>query len=173
MLKFGNISEVNHASGLVRVELAEDGIVTKPLSYVRPATRDSKYYAPPVVGEHVAVHMDADCVDGVVLGAIYAPNVDAPGATPGLHLVSFADGGTVDYDETTGTMTVSKGPVSVVINGNNVTIEKGGDSLGRILSDLIDQLAVETHTSPNGPTSPPINSAAYTAIKTRLNLFLG
>jgi phage baseplate assembly protein V len=173
MLRFGNIAEVNHATGLVRVELPEDAIVTSWLSYVWPATRASRSYSPPVVGESVAVLLDEYATDGVVLGAIYAAEVDTPGADPGQHFTTFADGGRVEYDENTGRLTVNKGSVNVLVDGAKITISKGGESLGGILSDLIDQLAIETHTAPSGPTTPPLNAAAYTAIKTRLTQFLG
>lgn len=53
-------------------------------------------------------------------------------------------------------------------------ISRGGDSLAAVLTDLITQLSVltVTCTAPGSPSSPPINTAAITALQTRINSIL-
>lgn len=57
------------------------------------------------------------------------------------------------------------------IQSSGHAIEQGAESLKSILSDLISQLELLTVTcsAPGSPSSPPINVAALTAVKARLN----
>jgi hypothetical protein len=43
-----------------------------------------------------------------------------------------------------------------------------GDKLVDVMSEILDELATETHSHPMGPTGPPINAARYKAIKAKL-----
>jgi|TARA_B100000073_G_C23370824_1_gene426877 hypothetical protein len=47
-----------------------------------------------------------------------------------------------------------------------------GDTLLGLLEELCDALIAETHPTPVGPSGPPINSADYSSIKSRLKTFL-
>lgn len=56
-------------------------------------------------------------------------------------------------------------------DATGLKIERNGDSLAQILSDLITQIQAITVnvTAVGAPTGIPINNAAFTAIATRLN----
>ncbi len=43
-----------------------------------------------------------------------------------------------------------------------------GETTFKILTRLVDAILVETHQTPNGPSSPPINKATYQKIKSDL-----
>ena len=53
-----------------------------------------------------------------------------------------------------------------------VSIKTAAGSLFTNLDGELTQLIAETHVTPLGPTSPPINAPAYTAIKTNLGLVM-
>jgi hypothetical protein len=52
------------------------------------------------------------------------------------------------------------------------TMTRGGEGLKKILTDLISTINQLTVPTGVGPSGPPINLAAFTAISTRLNNFL-
>ena len=70
-------------------------------------------------------------------------------------------------------MTITVGASEMEISPTGFAVTKGGESLRTMISDLIDQLVLETHTvtAVGAPTGPPINLAAYQAIKARILLF--
>ncbi len=174
MLRFGTVTQQDHDKGLYRVNFPADNLVSYWLSPVHLVTRSAKVFAPLSIGEHVACFMDNDGVDGVILGAIYSTK-DVPQGTANKTFLDFGGSVSVTWNSSTDTLTVKNNSVEVEVTETKVTLKKGADSLGAVLSDLIDAMALETHISaaPGSPTTPPVNAAAYTAIKTRLNLFLG
>lgn len=72
MLKFGFISELDVAKGLVRVHFTDDDIVSSPLPVSVQASKEDKYSFPFAINEQVWCVMDANCEFGVVGGAIYS-----------------------------------------------------------------------------------------------------
>ncbi len=64
--------------------------------------------------------------------------------------------------------------VSYEIDNQGFLIKKGGEDLKSILNDLIQQiqLLTVTCTAPSTPSSVPINAAAFTGLKARLNTLL-
>ena len=47
-----------------------------------------------------------------------------------------------------------------------------GQTLIDILAEILTELAKETHPTPCGPSSPPVNAPAYNAIKAKLDTIL-
>ena len=174
MLRFGTICDTDYDSGLYRVELDDDRLVSYWLSPAHLTTRNARSFAPLAIGEHVACLFDEALEDGVILGAIYS-SVDKPEGSANRTFLDFLNKVSVEYDSSAGAFIFTNQSVTVTVASDKVTIERGADSLGAILSDLIDAMALETHTStaPGSPTTPPLNAASYLAIKTRLLQFLG
>ena len=172
MLRFGNIAAADHDKGLYRVEFTADELVSYWLSPVHLTTRAAKPVAPLSIGEHVACLVDEHCEDGVILGAIYSA-ADKPEGEAGRTFLDFLDNVSIEYNGKA--FVITNNFVEVTVSSSSVTIEKAGDSLGAVLSDLIDAMVLETHpvAAVGSPTSPPLNVAAYSAIKTRLLQFLG
>lgn len=69
---------------------------------------------------------------------------------------------------------IKAGTSTLKIDQDGHLIQKGVDSLGSVLSDLITQITLITVTSsaPGSPTSPPLNVAAITALNTRISQIL-
>lgn len=174
MLRFGTISDRDSDKGLFRVQFQDEDLVSYWLSPVQLATRSAKSFHPFAIGEHVACLLDPLTEDGVILGAIYS-KADTAGGTDTTSFIDFFNKIAVEYDATAAALRINNGSVQIEVTSSQVSITKGPESLGGILGDLIDQMALETHTcaAPGSPTTPPLNAAAYTAIKTRLQQLLG
>lgn len=169
-LKFGRVCDTDNPAGLVRVEFAADGITSHWLPVASANTGSTKASRPLDVNEQVVCVMDEHCEDGVVIGAIYS-EVDTPGAGAGndKYLLAFSDGATVIYDRAAHKLAVKISTTEFEVATNGFIVKRGGESLRKILVDLIDQILLETHPTSTGPSGPPINASAYSAIKTRLN----
>lgn len=172
VLKFGIINDTDAARQVARVLFGEDGITSDWLPYLVRGSLDTKEAYPLPVNTHVACLMDCHCEDGVILGAIYS-DVDTPdGGGVGVYRWHFEDGAEAEYTVGTNTFRFKTGDTEVILTPAGVTVQRAGETLKSLLSDLIDAILAETHTSSSGPTGPPINAAQYTAIKNRLvNLF--
>ena len=168
--KYGRVCEVNTATGMARVEFREDGIVSPWMPVVMPGVSGDRYFRMHDINELVACLLDDYCESGVILGGIYDRNNTPDGGN--VVRVEFSDGSTVEHDKTASALTVTTGTTEITVAAAGIEIKRGGESLKAILTDLISACELETHTSasPGSPTSPPLNVATYTAIKTRLSL---
>lgn len=167
MIRFGTISEIEPTTGKGRVYFEEDDLVTQPLPFIFPATKDDEYFILPDVGTSVATLMDGNAEDGVILGAIYNNKKPSQGAADRSY-VKFKDGTVIMYDRAGHKYTVTMDTVTYEISREGFAIKRGSETLKKILSDLLDQLAQEKHPTPSGVSGPPINAAAYVAIKERI-----
>ena len=170
IFKYGRISEVNTATGMVRVEFREDGIVSPWMPVVMPGVSGDRYFRMHAVNELVACLVDDHVESGIVLGGIYDRNNTPDGGN--VVRVEFSDGSLIEHDKTSSALTVTTGTTEITVAAAGIDIKRGGESLKAILTDLIAACETETHTSasPGSPTSPPLNVAVYTAIKSRLSL---
>lgn len=188
MLRFGKISEIDPAKGLARVQFDADDIVSGWLPFSVPASLDNKYMSLPDVNTQVWAIMDENAENGVIGGAIYSADVTPVDGGADITAVQFSDETRVQYDRASHTLTVDvsgivltidtaqikalAGAAEVTVKEAGITIKNENESLKTILTDLIDAILQETHPTGTGPSGPPINAAAYTAIKQRLpNLF--
>lgn len=173
MIRFGNISSIDAARARVRVQFADDGIVSHWLPVLVQGSRGNQYFHIFEVNEHVVCLMDEHSENGVVLGAIYDANNTPSGTGADIAQVQFADGAELKYDRSVSTLTITVGASEMEISPTGFAITKGGESLRTMVSDLIDQLVLETHTvtAVGSPTGPPLNLAAYQAIKARVLAF--
>jgi len=167
-LLFGIITETQPDKGLARVEFTEDGIITAPLPYLVQGSTDNKftYFLP--VGTQVACLMDSAVEDGLILGTFYNDEDLPDSGAVGVYRAKFSDGAEIEYNTEESRLSAKIGTTEIVVTPDGVTIKRGGESLKSILSDLIDTILQETHTTSTGPSGPPINATAYTAIKNRL-----
>jgi len=170
-LKYGNISSIDPAGVRARVQFDDDEIGSGWLPVVVPASGDTKYFRIFTVGEHVACLMDERCENGVILGAIYDQNNRQSDATAGLTRIDFGDGSVVEYDTATKVAKITVGTNSVEVSSAGFSISSAADSLKTIMTDLLTANETETHGTPAGPSTPPVNVAVYTAIKARIAAF--
>lgn len=168
MIRYGIISEIEPATGRVRVKFVEDELVTQPLPVIFPATSGDEFFILPDLNTQVAVLMDHNAEDGVVLGALYSANKKPSQGAADKAYVKFKDGTVIMYDRGTHKYTVTMGSVTYEISRDGFAIKRGTETLKKILSDLIDQIVAEKHPTPSGVSGPPINAAQFEAIKQRL-----
>lgn len=171
-LRFGIVDQVDYGKGLVRVRFIEDDDLLSPwMPVIQAKTMGDKFAVFPDEGEHVACTMTDNGDTGVVMGAIYSKSVTPDGSAKDKSRVKFSDGTTVEYDLEAHRLTVKIEETEFKISTDGYTVKTADESLKTVLSDLIDAILAETHTTgaPGSPTSPPINSATYTDIKSRLN----
>lgn len=169
MLRFGYISGVDAVKGLARVKFSDDKIVSDwlPVS-VRKSSNGSESF-PFDVNEHVWCMMDERSENGVIGGAIYSTAEQPAGGNKDKRREVFSDGTIFEYDRSAHTYTLTNGTVIYSISRTDgITIKKGGESLKKLISDLIDEINKITVTTYAGPSGTPINATLLTAIKTRL-----
>lgn len=169
MIRFGFVSEIDPELGKVRVNFPEDdNLVTQPLPVIFPATTGDEYFVLPDVNTQVAVLMDANAEDGVVLGAIYnAEKKPSQGAADKTY-IKFKDGTLIVYDRTAHKYTVTMDTVTFELSRAGFAMKRGDETLKKILSDLMEKVVAITVPTPSGTSGTPINSLEITAIKNRL-----
>lgn len=114
MLKYGIISSIDHAKGLVKVSFEEDQIVSGWLQILFGFTKSDQAYYMPAEGSHVACLMDENLENGAVVGSVYDQTNQPAGGASGLFFAKFADGSSVEFDKNTGEMVIkAKGKVTV------------------------------------------------------------
>lgn len=133
-LKFGTVSAVDEQTMRVRVRLPDlDNLRTDWLPVLtRKSLRDKDYWLPDV-GEHVAVLLDADGDDGVVLGAIFSEADAVPVVSRDKLQRRFDDGAVVEYDRAAhhylvdvpagGTITLRCGASTLVITNDDIRVD--------------------------------------------------
>jgi phage baseplate assembly protein V len=168
MIRYGFISEIEPTTGKVRVTFPEDDLVTAPLPVIFPATTGDEYFVLPDENTQVAVLMDANAEDGVVLGAIYSKDKKPSQGAADKAYVKFKDGTVIMYDRATHKYTVTMDTVTFELSRDGFKVKRGSETLKKILSDTLDKIIAQTHTTPSGVSGPPINAADFTAIKNRL-----
>ncbi|MBS1186678.1 MAG: phage baseplate assembly protein [Burkholderiaceae bacterium] len=107
-LKFGTVSAVDEETMRVRVRLPDlDNLRTDWLPVGVRKSKDDKDYWLPDIGEHVAVLLDGNGEDGVVLCAIYSEADAVPVKSRDKWHRRFKDGTTIEYDRSTHKLSIS------------------------------------------------------------------
>lgn len=118
MLRLGTVASVDVAQARCTVRLAEDA-VTGPLPWLARASTGLAVWAPPSVGEQVAVLCpDGELAAGLVLPGIYSTANPAPAETD-TYSLHFGDDALIRYDPETAELTISLpagGKVSITAN---------------------------------------------------------
>lgn len=136
MIRFGKINTADPEKGRYRVEFVEDDFITAPLPYITTNTLDNKSEHPLDVGEPVAVLMDENCEDGVILGAYNDKEHPPVFANQDKSGITYKDGTFIQYDRAAKKLTVScEGDIEVVKSSNikfacSGTVEFNGGSKG-------------------------------------------
>ncbi len=124
-LKFGTVSASR--PGFARVRLPDAGnLRTMWLPIAYPKTQDDECYWTYDPGEQVAVLLDAQGEDGVILGAVFSDADTPPVTSPDKFGVRFKDGAELEYDRATHTLTVRGGVQKVVVEvGATILLQAG------------------------------------------------
>jgi phage baseplate assembly protein V len=133
MLKFGIITD--YKKGFARVHFTDLEIVTDFLPILVKHSLNDKDSYPVEINEHVAVLMDSNMIDGVILGSIPS-DVDKPDENegPGIFRKLFQDGSLIEFNRQTGNLKAFvKGNIQakaegeiIAETGQNATIKAVG-----------------------------------------------
>ena len=196
-LEIGIVTQVDISAEAVtaRVSIAErGGIVSPPLYILQQGSKETKSLWLPAINEQVIFMRFEGGASGVILGSVYSAR-DTTAAelqSDTTRGVVFPDGSMAVWDdgkltvETTKDVIVTSaakvtvdasteikatvGTTEVKLTGSKIKIATAAGSLKGILDSILDAAIAETHTTPLGPTSPPINVASYVAAKVTVGL---
>lgn len=171
MIRFGTISSFDDSTGRARVKFDDDDTVSHVLNVIYPGTGTVKFMVSMTVGDHVAVLCGEDDVDSVIIGGFYPDSTTKPSVDSGGGIIKVGSS-EIKYDST-GEVVIKNGTAEVQVTSAGVVVKNGAESLKQVISDLIDQINLITVPTSGGPSGVPINAAAFSAIKVRLQTLLG
>ncbi|HCE6987353.1 TPA: phage baseplate assembly protein V [Pseudomonas aeruginosa] len=137
--------------GFARVRFDDvDGLVTAWLPVLHPKTFADQVVWTLDAGEHVGCILDEFMEDGCILGAIYSDADAPPVSSPDKFRLQFKDGGSVEYDRSSGAMNiVCKGVANLTADGD-VTVKAPSVTLDTPQTTCTGKLTVEGLLSYNG-----------------------
>ena len=108
MIRVAVVTSTNPSAGRVRVQLKDsDQMVSRELLVVQPKTAKDKYYWMPDVSEQVlCLFLPYGLEQGFVIGAVYSSEDTPPVQDQDKSHIAFKDGTFVEYDRSTGVLTV-------------------------------------------------------------------
>jgi phage baseplate assembly protein V len=110
--------------GFAKVRFAElDELVTHWLPVIHAKTQEDKFIWTLDAGEHVACLMDEHLEDGCIVGAIYSEADAPPVSSADKFRVQFKDGGSFEYDRSTGAMNVVSKSIATVRATTKVIVD--------------------------------------------------
>jgi len=186
MIARGVVTEIDRTKVQVRVKFVDTGMVSAPLQVLVPLAKDAKFFALPRIDEQVVCYMDDNYEDGVVLGAVYtetqtvsAPDDGSVGWVLGTNRYAayyktddnmLARVANSEVDVRNASAHMKTGGTELKTAATGLTIKTSTEDLKQILTDILTQLEILTVTcaAPGSPSTPPVNFAAFTAIKLRL-----
>lgn len=126
-LQFGLVSSVDYLSCRVKVSLEEfDGLETWWLKVPQRHTKATKSRPlMPEIGEQVAVLLQRDGVNGVVLGGIYSTAEPPPVTDENTHYLRFSDGTILTYDREAHALVADCVGSALVKTATKVTVQAG------------------------------------------------
>ncbi len=126
-LQFGLVSKLDYRSCRVKVRLDEfDGLETWWLKVPQRHTKATKSRPLlPEIGEQVAVLLQRDGVNGVVLGGIYSTAEPPPVTDEHTEYVRFKDGTTVTYNVQSEALAVNCVGSVTVQAATTITLQAG------------------------------------------------
>lgn len=170
MIKFGYITELNVQEGTVRVHFTDDDIVSNPLQFIVPASKDDKYSFPFAINEHVSCLMDDNCEFGVVLGAVYSvKNKPDTGVSDSSVDININGKLKLKINRNTGDLKIqSSGKIELISTGE-VKIESSGkvsvtateteiNSPTNTINGLLNVTGAVTAASFGGASGTPANA---------------
>lgn len=159
MLKYGILSEIDYSSGRARVFIDEDDIVTDWLTLPKNINENRVF----AIKQQVAVLFHENNEDGEILHEVPTEDIHPPSwANDHTEGVQFKDGTTVIYDSNSKKLKIDAGSGDIEFVCSKLTIS-GDINCSKLTasSDVIAgttnvSLKNHTHTTPSGPSGPPI-----------------
>ena len=122
---FGRILEVDHATGMVRVEAGDTGTDWIRWSTGRAGT--TRIWSPPSEGEQVAIFKPSGDVEGAFAMGGFHQNDFPPAGNSARELIEFGDGAVIAYDPEGHALEahLPDGATVSIIAAGGVTIDTG------------------------------------------------
>ena len=142
LIRFGIIAEVDHSSAKARVKSGE--ILTDFLPFVTLRAGTTKTWSPPTVGEQCIIFaVSGEFTTACILVGLYTQN--SPSHSPDVHIIEFADGAKIEYNQATHTLNITGLQVinieCPVINiTGNVKVDGKITSTGDMVAGNISQI---------------------------------
>ena len=150
IIRFGLIAEVDYAQAKARVKCGE--ILTDFIPFITMRSGTTKTWSPPTQGEQcVILAASGELTTACIITGLYTQN--SPSHSPDKHVIEFADGAIIEYDQASGRLNVF-GIQSAFINASqqieifcptvkikgNVKIEGSVTSTGDMTAGGISQI---------------------------------
>lgn len=124
-IRFGRVTQVDHKSKRVRLQVGE--LETDWIPWATARAGQDRTWWPPEIGEQMIVlAVSADLAQSVAMSSIYQQSAEAPSSNPNQALIEFSDGATFSYDKANGVLSfcLTGGEVRVC---NADIVVTGGD----------------------------------------------
>lgn len=127
-LEYGIVTAWDPKTCRIRVKLCENGLQSYWLQVPQSYTKSTKRRCPVELGTQVAILLKDDCVDGVLLGAVYSEAEPPPITDDDTDLIEYKDGTTLSYSPSAHKLDInlSQGTVSITApNGVMINASAG------------------------------------------------
>ncbi|MFQ1050827.1 phage baseplate assembly protein V [Avibacterium paragallinarum] len=122
LIRYGVIAEVDCAARRVRVQSGE--ILTDWLPWCAFRAGTTKIWSPVTVGEQCVIFAPSgELSTGFVLAGIYCLEFDTPSNSPDKHVIEFADGAKIEYNQASSALKISGIHTALVQASTSVTLE--------------------------------------------------
>lgn len=122
IIRFGTIAEVDHAKRRARVQSGE--ILTDWLPWVAFRAGTTKIRSPVTVGEQcIVLAASGELTTAAILVGIYTLEFNTPSNSPDEHVIEFADGATITYNQANSDLTVSGIKTATVQAETKITLK--------------------------------------------------
>lgn len=127
MVRIGRVVQVDAENALAVLEIG--AITTDWLPWIASRAGATRTWSAPTVDEQrLLFSPGGDMGQGVIGPAIYQEKFPAPADSKDQERIVFPDGSTVEYDSSTGTLTITVAAAgNVVINCKHATVNAGED----------------------------------------------
>lgn len=120
IIRFGVIAELDLENCKARVKSGQ--ILTDFLPFLTLRTGTTRTWSPPTVNEQcVILAMSGDLTTAVILTGLYTQN--SPSDSEDEHVITFADGATIKYNQSSSALTVTGINTAQVTASTSVTAE--------------------------------------------------
>lgn len=120
IIRFGVIAELDLTNCKARVKSGQ--ILTDFLPFLTHRTGTTRTWSPPTVGEQcVILAMSGDLTTAAILTGLYTQN--SPSKSTDEHVITFADGATIKYNQSSSALTVEGINTAYVTAQTSVTAE--------------------------------------------------
>ncbi|MFY1027433.1 phage baseplate assembly protein V [Actinobacillus seminis] len=98
LIRFGTIAEVDYAKR--RAKVTSGGIRTDWLPWLEWRAGTTRSWSPPTVGEQCMIlAASGELTTAAILSGIFTTDFNNPGQSPDEHVIEFADGARILYDQ--------------------------------------------------------------------------